>query len=378
MRILIVTHNYPINAAERRNAGIFVHDFARELVKSGVDVNVFCPSSSINKSEVEGIPLRWFKWGSKKKSLKELKLWKPFDLFETTVFLIKGMQSSLKYAREVEPDLCISMWAVPSGVFTYIINKKLGIPYCVWVLGSDIYVYSRIPLVGQLIRSILRSAKFLFSDGIDLAHQVKKISGKKCFFLQSGTRFSPSKKQIKRDSANTILTFVGRMESEKGPDLLVDALLELDEKTCKTLKVNFLGDGSLLRQLKKRVQKSKLNSITSFYGNVDSPNRIFDIISQSDWLIIPSRSDSIPLVFSEAMKAETPVIASALYDLKFLVNRYKVGILFKPEDKKALSKIIRTLPSQKKRNLLSKNTKEVADFFNLNLTAKRFLKIIYG
>lgn len=377
MRILIITHNYPVNSKERRNAGVFVHDFAKELVKNGVSVNVFCPSASSNKLKVEGIPVHWFKWSKTKKSLRELKFWKPYDFLETLIFFIKGMRVSIKYARKLKPDLCISMWAVPSGIFALIIKKTLGIPYAVWVLGSDIYVYSRFPIAGQLINTILKNAKYVFADGIDLAHQVEKLSGKKCLFLQSGTNFTQAKKPTKKEIEKRItLTFVGRMELEKGPDLIVDAILKLEKGVCRNLIVNFLGDGSLTSKLKDKIKKQSLACV-NFYGNVDNPDKIFKIVSSSDWLIIPSRSDSIPLVFSEAMKAQTPVIASSLYDLRYLINKSKVGLLFKSGEASELAKIIAALPSRKERNLLSKNTKAVTKLFSLDSIAKKFLTAVH-
>lgn len=44
MKILIITHNYPVSAGDRQNAGIFVYDFAHELVKYA-EVTVFCPGA---------------------------------------------------------------------------------------------------------------------------------------------------------------------------------------------------------------------------------------------------------------------------------------------------------------------------------------------
>lgn len=377
MRILIITHNYPVKSSERRNAGIFVHDFAKELTKSGVSVNIFCPSASSNKLKVEGIPVHWFKWGKTKKSLRELKFWKPSDILETLIFFIRGIRASIKYARQLKPDLCISMWAVPSGIFALIIKKTLGVSYAVWVLGSDIYVYSCFPIARQLINTILKNAKYIFADGIDLAHQVEKMSGKKCLLLHSGTNFSQSKKPTQEKTGKGIvLTFVGRMELEKGPDLIIDALLKLEKGVSKKLTVNFLGDGSLLPKLKDKAIKQDLSSV-NFYGNIDNPDKIFKIISNSDWLIIPSRSDSIPLVFSEAMKAQTPVITASLSDLRYFVNKYKVGLLFKAGEASELAKIITALPSKKERNLFSRNTKAVAKLFSLDSTAKKFLTLIH-
>lgn len=376
-KVLLLTHNYPINSKERRNAGIFVHDFAKELTRSGLSVSVFCPSASRNPNKVDGIPVYWLGWGRKDRNLRDLKIWNPYDLLEMLIFFFKGVSESLKFAEKIKPDFCISMWAVPSGIFAYFIKKKFGVPYVVWVLGSDIYIYSRIPIFGFIITRILKSARYLFADGFELSRIVSSIAGRRCSFLQSATTFSlPAKRDKKRlNKKQIVLTFLGRMEPEKGPDLLIEALLQIKGK-IRNFKVNFLGDGSLLALLKSDVEKDELGDYITFYGNVDDKRKIVSVLYNSHWVIIPSRSDSIPLVFSEAMRAGTPVITSTLADLKYLVNKYKVGLYFKTGAAKGLARIIKGLPRQTRiRKIFAKNTNRAAQFFSIEESAQQFLRV---
>ena len=44
-----------------------------------------------------------------------------------------------------------------------------------------------------------------------------------------------------------------------------------------------------------------------------------------DWLVIPSRIESIPLVFVDALHMGIPVVAAAVGDLDLLVTQYAVG-----------------------------------------------------
>lgn len=377
LRVLILTHNYPISSSERRNAGIFVHDFAKELIKQGVEVYVFCPSATKNVDKVDGIPVYWFTWGRKNRNFKELKLWNPFDLINLLVFFYKGITESLRFALKIKPDYCISMWAIPSGVFAYAIKKRYKTPYCVWILGSDVYVYARFPIVGQVIKIILKRANHLMSDGLDLCRKVSALSKRNCKFLASGTNFDVNTKVlVSRKNKKIVLSFIGRMEQEKGPDLLVEAILNVDESVQRKLKINFIGDGSLLQELKNKVEKNNLTSMFKFYGNIDDKNEIFNILHNSDWFVVPSRSDSIPLVFSEGMKAGTPIISSSLPDLKYLVNKYNVGLCFKSNDIKSLVKVLSNLPLKIKRDIMAKNTTKAAEDFTLKSSVGRFLEII--
>ena len=169
---------------------------------------------------------------------------------------------------------------------------------------------------------------------------------------------------------------VGRMEKIKGPDIMLDALFKLGQNINK-YEVHFVGDGALLEELKNKVEKSGLKQEIIFHGNINSFKQIGTIMRQSDWLVIPSLSDSIPLVFSEAMKCGLPVIVSDLNDLKYLVNRYRVGLLFKTGNVNNLTNLLSKLPLlMDKRNYFVNNTSEVALSFSVEETVKKLSNLL--
>jgi Glycosyltransferase len=47
----------------------------------------------------------------------------------------------------------------------------------------------------------------------------------------------------------------------------------------------------------------------------------------ADYVLIPSRIESIPVVFSDAMQCDTPVIATPVGDLPALLSKNRAGIL---------------------------------------------------
>lgn len=380
MNIIIFTHNYPISRFERRNAGIFVHDLAKELSKTN-SVTVICPGSFNKKSKFGNITVYFFGWG-RNKHLGKLRFYKPLDIFYGFNLFFQGIKTLLSAVKETKPEFTLAMWAIPSGFFGYFTKIIFGVPYAIWVLGSDFYVYAKIPLVGFFIRYVLKEAKYTFADGISLSEEVSQVTGRRCLFLPSSTNLEVAIKK-KKNSYNhkIVLTFIGRMELIKGPDVLVDAILELKDK-IKNFRFNFLGDGSLLSILKKRVAKVGVEDHVFFYGNVDSKVKIINLLNNSHWLIIPSRSDSIPLVFSEAMKVGIPVIASDLPDLKYFIDNYKVGLFFTTGDHHSLAAIISGLDGDGigglKRMKFLKNVKILGQIFSLKNSTNEILKTING
>lgn len=373
----IISHNFPYTLKDRRNAGIFVSDIAQELAKSN-NVFVFIPKEGNRGNKIGKVKIINFPVISGSK-LGYFKIWNPFDVFRFFSFFMGGIFSLPRFIKENKISMNLVMWSFPSGVFAYIAKKIYGIPYITWCLGSDIYVYARMPLLKGVIRCILRNSNFVFADGIDLVREVKKLSSRKCVFIPSASKAKFKNNKVARKNGLINLVFVGRMEKVKGPDVFLDAL-GLIKNSLYKFKIHFIGDGLLLDKLKQKVTEIGIAKQTIFYGNVNDFQKISDVIRNADWLVIPSRSDSIPLVFSEAMKCSTPIIASDLPDLTYLVNNYKVGLLFKKGNFKELASIIMKLPKLKvERRKFSANALKSSKDFSIEESSRQimsYLKII--
>lgn len=368
LKIGIFTHNFPVSEKDRQNAGVFVFDLARSLNRFA-EVVVLAPGSDETVKMVAGLKIYSFKFIDK---LGNLKVYNLSHLFKFGKFFISGNKALEKIIDENKDlDFVISMWAYPSGFFANRVFKTLGVPYAVYALGSDIYVYGKKPILKNLIKKYLLDAKFLVADSPDLAKEVEKISGKKTHFLPSASSIRLKTQKIKNKNPKIIFTFLGRLEKIKGIDIFMDALEDLDSAK---LKVNIIGDGSLFNNIK---EESKNRPWIKLWGNISDFYKIAAILKNSDWLIIPSRSDSIPLVFSEAMKLSLPVIASDLPDLMYLIKKYRVGLLFKKENKSDLSKVLKKALIKNPDYLqFKKNTKEAAKIFNLGLTSAKLMDLI--
>ena len=148
---------------------------------------------------------------------------------------------------------------MPSGYFAYHAKKVLGIPYCVWALGSDIYGWAQYPLLRTLIRHILQHADGLFADGIDLSHRVHKLAGRPCTFLPSVrplTEDVPAT-AVEVDPTQTNFLFVGRWEKIKGIDVLIEAM-KLLRHAGIAAHLYVVGKGSLKGFLEQKIRAYSL------------------------------------------------------------------------------------------------------------------------
>lgn len=102
--------------------------------------------------------------------------------------------------------------------------------------------------------------------------------------------------------SRTVIGFVGRLESVKGPDRFVD----LAARHRGDAGFVFIGTGSFERELRGLVAAKGLADRVGFIGEVDDA---MGYIRQLDLLALPSRHEGFPMVLLEAAACEIPAIA---------------------------------------------------------------------
>lgn len=100
-----------------------------------------------------------------------------------------------------------------------------------------------------------------------------------------------------------ILVAAGRLDCQKGFDLLIDALLLVNEPLVHVI---ILGEGSEERRLKQQVAERGLGDRIHFAGFQANPYSWF---SRADAFVLSSRYEGFPNVVLEALACGTPVIA---------------------------------------------------------------------
>jgi len=369
-KICLITNRYPTHPDDV--ASPFVRDFHLGLNEKGVAVSVFTPYYHTQKTEYTDDVLR-FHWRGGKKVVGSLNFFNPKELLQLFSFLRNGRRQLLEHLKKTNPDSCLALWALPSGWFAYQAKKRLGIPYSVWCLGSDIYVWAKKPILRKIIRKVLQEADYLFADGFDLRERVENLSGKRCLFLPSMRRLPPAydgKEQL--DSAKFNFLYVGRWEKKKGLDDLLKAF-SLAKNKLPSVKLYILGWGSYGKRMEKLIKELKLEDEVKIVGRV-STNLMANYIKQSDCVTIPSKSDSIPLVFSEALQMRTSLIVTDVGDMGYLVKRYSLGKVIPPGDIKRLAQAMIEFACEKKD--YSKNIPEALKLLNIEKAVDDYLKTV--
>ena len=180
-----------------------------------------------------------------------------------------------------------------------------------------------------------------------------------------------------------MLTFVGRIQPHKGPDVLLRAAAEMVSHSPHLrakLAVVIMGgaSGSGLNELEKLKTLAKFLKIEDVTHFVDPVSRelLPDWYRASDLVCVPSYSESFGLVALEAQACGTPVVATAIGGLRTAVSDGISGSLVDGHDPKAWSAVIsRLIAEPQRRLLLSMGAVEHASHFGWENTARKTLVV---
>jgi glycosyltransferase involved in cell wall biosynthesis len=335
-KICLITNRYPGHPDDV--ASPFVRDFHLGLKAKGWKVSVFTPFYQTERIEYSRDVVR-FRWRGGEKVVGSLSFFDPKELLDLFSFLKDGRFQLLQHLREIRPDHCLALWALPSGWFAYQAKKELGIPYSVWCLGSDIYVWAEKPILRTVTRKVLQEADCLFADGFDLKERVQKLTGKSCLFLPSMRKLPPaSEEKTQIDPRKFNFLYLGRWDKSKGLEDLIRAFAQVSDEIASA-HLFILGWGSLEKRMKRLIRELRLEKQVKLVGKV-STKLVASYIRQADCVTIPSKSDSIPLVFSEALQMGTPLVVTNVGDMGYLVKRFRLGKVVPPG---AVNKLARAM-----------------------------------
>jgi D-inositol-3-phosphate glycosyltransferase len=180
-----------------------------------------------------------------------------------------------------------------------------------------------------------------------------------------------------------VVSFVGRIQPHKGPEVLIRATSELVKHSPllrHKLIVNIVGGASGANT----EEVDRLKELSSWLGIDDvvrfAPPAPRTELPQwyrsADLVIVPSYSESFGLVALEAQACGTPVVATAVGGLRTAVADGISGVLVDGHDPKAWSSVIsRLLQEPQRRVLLSMGAVEHASHFGWDVTARGTLDI---
>ena len=215
----------------------------------------------------------------------------------------------------------------------------------------------------------------------DIVHVVSP--GVDLYTFTAGAGRSAARTEVGLPQDALVISFVGRIQPHKGPEVLIRATSELVKHSPllrHKLIVNVIGGASGANT----EEVDRLKELSSWLG-IDDVVRFAPPVSRTDlpqWyraadlVVVPSYSESFGLVALEAQACGTPVVATAVGGLRTAVADGISGVLVDGHDPKAWSSVIaRLLQEPQRRVLLSMGAIEHASHFGWDATARGTLDI---
>ncbi len=141
------------------------------------------------------------------------------------------------------------------------------------------------------------------------------------------------------------LLFVGRLDFQKGFDVMLDAMERLAKNPdAAHIHLTVVGEGD-----SSKVKISEPANMTSM-GWL-SLEKLIPFFAHADVVVVPSRWEGFSMVPLEAMSYGVPVVASNISSLPEVVESGKTGLLFSVADSLELSNLLANTPLQKWREM---------------------------
>lgn len=124
-------------------------------------------------------------------------------------------------------------------------------------------------------------------------------------------------------TTDRIVLFVGRLEAQKDPDLLIDGAVAA-MRADPGLRLVIVGDGGLRAAVERRATDSGLGDRIHLLG-FRPADAIATLMHAADALLLPSRFEGMPITVLEALATGLPVVATPVGEVPSLVVDGETG-----------------------------------------------------
>ncbi|MFA5750357.1 MAG: glycosyltransferase family 4 protein, partial [Candidatus Shapirobacteria bacterium] len=296
---------------------------------------------------------------------------KSFSIFNTKI--MPGLfLKLLKLGRSDIVHLHISSAFMPELVWLF--SKLKGFKYIAHIhldimptskAGFLLKIYK--PLI---LKHVLRSAGFVVvftKDQFESVHKKYGVEKSKIQIVPNGVEdkffFNTPRKLHKKPR----LLFVGRLGLQKNIPQLLRAL----EGVSEQFETIIVGEGNLEADLKELAKDLNLKNIT-FTGRADG-EKLLNYYKQSDFFVLSSEREGMPLVLLEAIAMGLPIVATDVTGNRDVVENDKNGLLVPLNNVKAFqSALLKISHSEKLYSKLSQGASETAKQFSWEKTSEKF------
>ena len=237
-------------------------------------------------------------------------------------FAILGYDSMMRAARKVGLRVVTTFHGAD-------VNKTLHDPTAPGLVRNMALLSDHVTVVSRTLHERLLAEVPEVADRVSLIHNVVPTS----FARAIEAPRTKGEHAVRHD-----ILLVGQLIPRKGGDVLLDAFAHVLEKLPRA-RVAFAGSGEFEPQLRLQAERLGITGSVDFLGEL-SRAQLIDAYRETSVMVIPSRSEGLPLVLLEALWIGLPVVASAVDGLPEVIRDGENGLLVPAEDSSALAQAL--------------------------------------
>jgi teichuronic acid biosynthesis glycosyltransferase TuaC len=250
------------------------------------------------------------------------------------------MRATLEEIRRLgsPPDLIHAHFALPDGVTAVRAGRSAGVPVVVTLHGSDFNRQMSRPLFGTLLVNQIARADAVIAVSRQIAEGFAARAPRavdRVEFIPNGYDADLIRYETKLQPDEFL--FVGSLTPVKNPLVLVEAFARIASRTTRGLTM--IGEGHLRPEIERAISDLGVSDRVRLLGRVPH-DRLQPYFRNAVALVLPSRSEGMPLVVIESLATGTPVVASAVGAIPDLVEPGRSGLLVTPGDVDGLAEAL--------------------------------------
>lgn len=390
---MLSVHTCPLALLGGKKTGgmnVYVRDFSRELGKQGIQVDVF------TRSQDDCQPMVKHDLGNGGRVIHiPAGPEKPIPVADIVNYLDEFTQGVLDFAQteNAQYDIIHSHYWLSGLVAEQLRDAWNGTPivHMFHTLGhmknkiasdeSQMAPQSRIDGEYHVIQTVDRLVAATPAEESQLT-ELYDADPQKISILPPGVdleRFKPIDKKVAKDTVgipcgNTNIVFAGRIEPLKGIDTMLKAMALIQKRHPQAIENSCMaiigGDpwaedlDDEMARLQQLREELDIHDLVTFLGAKDQ-DILPNYYAAAEMVIMPSHYESFGMVALEAMAMGTPVIASEVGGLAYLVKDGQTGFHVPSRDPETLARRIYDLLTNKRcRESMGENARQYAHTFD--------------